>query len=386
MKKWLFLGLALLALVATLLVVSRMTTDPSNAGAPTSKAENETLVIGAILPLTGDAAAFGQNALRGAQLAVRQANEADRIPHTTITVMAQDSRGTAQDAVSAARTLIDVNGASLLIGDVTSAGTHALIPIVTRARVPLISPSASDPKLSGVSPFFARVWPSDVYEADILTRYVKKKGYHRIAAVFANTDYGVAMVDEVARQLGPDSLVIRVGFERETIDYRPTIDRIALSGCDALLAVFYPEDSVRLLQQLAERNVNLPILTTATFEDPRVAVEPGAERAVFASPVPTDATEPVRKTFNDAYQDAYDSEPGVLSDTGFDSVNILIHAYAETGGGSPEKIAKSIRALKDYQGASGKMTFNESGDVQKGYRMKRLVDGEFVWLPDSEQP
>ena len=289
---------------------------------------NTNLVIGGVLPMTGDAGTFGQNAAKGAELAIRVA-KGQNLVSKSVELKVEDSRGLATEAVSAARKLIDVDHASLLIGDVTSAGTQALIPVITNAKVPLISPAASDPKLSNSSPFFARVWPSDVYEANVIGGYANKQGFKKIAVIYANTDYGTAMVDQFKKVVPSAGLVISV--DRETLDYRPTIQRIRLSGADALFLVLYPEDASRMLQQLAEQRIVLPMMATATFEDPKLLASPGAERVVFASPVPPDANNPQRKKFLEDYKSAFGVDAGVLSDTGYDAAMILLKAYAAQG-------------------------------------------------------
>lgn len=339
------------------------------------------VVIGGVLPLTGDAGAFGQNASRGAELAVLQANEARLLGDRLVVWKAEDSRGSAMQAIAATRKLLDIDRATLLVGDVTSAGTHALIPIATERKVPVISPSASAPSLTNVSPFFARVWPSDVYETEVIGDYAAKAEFQRIAILYANTDYGVGMVDAFVKAFAPEKVVLRVPLERETQDFRATIKRVQLANADALFVVQYPEDAVRLLQQLAELKVVLPILATATFEDPTIANAPGAERVVFASPVSPSEADDSRKTFLATYQAKYGEAPGVLSDTGFDSAMILIKAYASVPDGDPQKIMESIRALRDYPGVSGRLSFDASGDVRKQYRLRTVVNGTFDWLP-----
>jgi len=344
------------------------------------RSNHTTLVIGGVLPMTGDAATFGQNAAHGAELAVKDATDQHLLPGLAIKFEAQDSRGQAGEAVSAANELIDVGRAKLLVGDVTSAGTQAIIPIVTRARIPLISPAASDPSLSGASPYFARVWPSDTYEAKVIGGYAKQKAYSRIAMLYANTDYGVAMIGQFKGIVPSGSIGLDISVDRGLLDYRPTIQRIKLSKADAIFFVLYPEDAQRFLQQLSEQRVALPMMATATFEDPHLAQTPGADRVVFASPVPPSDTNPIRKAFVDEYTQTFHVAPGVLSDTGYDSAMILIKAYAARGSAGSPAVMEYVRALHEYPGVSGTMTFDQNGDVEKPYQLKTVQNGKFVWL------
>jgi len=338
------------------------------------------IVIGAVLPMTGDAATFGQNAARGATLAIEKTMDEKLLGNTKVKLVVEDSRGNPADAASAGRKLIDVESASLMIGDVTSSGTHALIPIITNKRIPLISPSASDPTLSGSSPFFARVWPSDVYEANIIGEYAKKQKFSRIAMIYANTDYGVGMVKALRNVIPAEMIALDIPVDRGLVDFRPTLKRIQLANADALFVVQYPEDAKRLLGQIEEMGITVPILATATFEDPMVAESPGAERVVFASPIPPDDKEGSRVAFVEAYKKKFGSAPGVLSDTGYDAARILLIAWTQKGAQGPEAISQYIRGLRDYPGISGKMSFDEKGDIIKSYGLKTVRNKSFVWL------
>lgn len=341
---------------------------------------DRTIVIGGVLPLTGDAATFGQNVQRGAVLAIQDANERKLGRGRQFEFKSQDSRGTATDAVAAAQTLLDSSRATMLVGDVTSAGTHALLPVVSRRAIPLVSPAASDPALGGKSEFFARVWPSDTYEAEVIGAHAQATGLKRIVAIFANTDYGIAMMDEFERVVGKMNFAAKIPTERQSLDYRPVVERIRLSNADALFLVLYPEDGRRLLQQLGEQSVALPLLATATIEDPSIAVLPEASRLVFASPAPPEEDDPRRKEFLRRYRERFGVDPGVLSDTGYDSTMILMEAYAACGRSSGQAIAQHIRGLSDYPGVSGRMSFDSKGNVQKPYRLKTVRDGKFTWV------
>jgi branched-chain amino acid transport system substrate-binding protein len=337
------------------------------------------VVIGAVLPMTGDAGSFGLNVSRGATLAVAQANTSLGAGSLRFVLKVEDSRGDAQGALTAVRKLIDVDGAKLLIGDVTSAGTQALIPIATRESIPLISPAASDPALSGASPFFARLWPSDVYEAKVVADYFKKSSTKKLAAVYANTDYGVAMVREFTKAIEPVQPVVSIPLNRETLDYRPTLQRLRIVAADNIFLVLYPEDARRFLQQMAEQSIELPIIATATIEDPQIAKLSNANLITFASPLPPKDTEPDRQRFIVAYRKSFGSEPGVLSDIGFDTANLLVAAVRARGINQPKTIIDFIKGLSGYKGISGKLTFNSAGDVTKPYGLKVVRGGKFTW-------
>jgi branched-chain amino acid transport system substrate-binding protein len=188
------------------------------------------------------------------------------------------------------------------------------------------------------------------------------------------------MADQFKKTLSGVAIDPEIPTERESLDYRAVLQRIRLARPDALFFVLYPEDAARLLRQSAEMGLRLPMLATATFEDPKLLSVPGADRVVFASPVPPDNASPERARFLQDYKAAFGEDAGVLSDTGYDSAMILIKAWAAVGDKGVEAVAQYIRSLRSYPGVSGEMTFDERGDVQKPYRLRTVKGGKFDWL------
>lgn len=332
--------------------------------------------IGGVLPLTGDAAPFGVNAERGARLAIAQANAT--APRQFLWHI-EDSQGVPTNAATAARKLIDVDGVSALLGDVTSSGTQALIPIIDRAAIPLISPSASDPTLSGVSKFFARVWPSDLYEAEIIARFSATQGYTRVAVVYLNNDYGVGMIGAFENAVGASALKFKSGYDEDFSNFRPLISRMQQETIEAVFLVAFPEKAVLFMNQMDEAGLSIPVLATATIEDPSTASLSNAAQIVFASPIPPPDNTSKRQLFVNAYQEAYGEGPGVLSDAGFDCGRLLTDAYTEVGS-DPVAVMAHIISRKNFDGVSGQMSFDANGDVIKDYGLKRRTAEGFNWI------
>lgn len=135
-----------------------------------SGACSKRLLVGVVLPESGDAAVYAASLKEGIALAFDEAQAAATAP-TSLEVRYLDSGSDPARAVSAAESLYD-EGAVLIIGGATSLEAKAMIPLAdTWGRV-LLSPSASAPELSRQSVFFFRVFPSDELEgvkaADLL--------------------------------------------------------------------------------------------------------------------------------------------------------------------------------------------------------------------------
>jgi branched-chain amino acid transport system substrate-binding protein len=134
--------------------------------------------VGVVLPLTGDLAAYGNNAKDGIELAAQESNGPALGPQgISVRLLVEDSKGDPQTAVSSLQKLITIDRVSCVIGDVASSPTLAMAPIANQNRVVLLSPAASSPKITKAGEFIFRDWPSDDFEASGMAEYVKEKGY-----------------------------------------------------------------------------------------------------------------------------------------------------------------------------------------------------------------
>jgi branched-chain amino acid transport system substrate-binding protein len=91
------------------------------------------------------------------------------------------------------------------------------------------------------------------------------------------------------------------------------------------------------------------------------------------------------KEFIDEYQAAYGYVPDDVAALTFDAVNILLQAIQDAGlTGSlhqdRDKIRAAITSIKNYEGITGKMTFNETGDPEKDVVIVQIVHGEFTYV------
>jgi ABC-type branched-subunit amino acid transport system substrate-binding protein len=108
-------------------------------------AEDGTIRLGIVAPMSGPNSRYGSFSLRGAQLAAKEINDAGGIGGRKIAVISGDSQGTPVEGVSATRRLIDLDKADFIIGDVSSSVTLALQPVVEDAGVLLLNAASSNP-------------------------------------------------------------------------------------------------------------------------------------------------------------------------------------------------------------------------------------------------
>jgi len=371
-KLWVGIGIVVVVILAIVVFIIQ------------TKKEPEEIKIGAILPLTGDLATYGENAKAGIVLLSEEVNTKGGINGKKVEVVFEDSKAQPDQAVTAIQKLINVDKALAIIGDVASSPTLAIAPIANKNKIMVVSPAASSPDITNAGPYIFRVWPSDVYEADRMSDFVKKEGIKTLSLFFVNNDYGRAMVQEFRKNVEGSNITIvnEENFDQNTTDVRTQLTRIKQSNPERVYLISYPKDSVIILRQYKEIGLKSRLLSTSSFEDPIIIRDVGkvAEGTILTSPIPPDDSDPIVSAFRRNYENRFGKKPGLVADYGYDALKVILDAFRISGEISKKGVSKGIQKIKDLKGATGTINFDKNGDVIKPAGIKIVKQGKYVWL------
>lgn len=366
---WLAIGLVVIAIIV--IVAVQQTRQPK---------EERVIKIGAILPLTGDISEYGQRVKRGIDIAVEEINQSSEL---LVQVKYEDSEGNPQKGVNAAQKLINTEGVKYIIGAVSSSVTLSIVPVTTNAKVLLFSPASSSPKLTGISPYFVRNWPSDVLEATVLAEYAfEKLNIRRVLILYTNNDYGLGLQQEFTKTftLIGGQVVAAEGYPLNARDFRGILSkyRRLFEDLDAIYLAGYHKDMAIATKQLREAGYRKMILGNADYGIPELIQIAGsaAEGAVYASPWYNPEANERAKRFAEMYRQRYGTTPSEFEANGYDAVHLIVEGIRQKGE-EPLAVAQFIRGLRDYPGAGGRLTFTQTGDVVKPIAIMRVENGSF---------
>lgn len=342
---------------------------------------DKTIPIGATLDLTGPNAVYGEQVKQGIDLAIEELNSAGGVNGAPLKILYQDSRSDAKTAVSNAQRFISVDGCKVLIGEISSNATQAMIPVVEQAGAFLFAPASSSPKLTNAGQHFARNWPSDLAEAGSAAHYAwDKLKAQRAAVLFVNNDYGIGLKEKFsATYTGLGGQVVSAeSFEVDADDYRTLL--LKLKGVDpqAIYLAGNPKEMGRCIKQLREQGIAVPVISCTGFlqTDCLTLAGQGAEGVIVPTPSydPKDTRSEVAKRFYAAFTAKYKNDPTMVNANGYDAIHLIAEAI-RTQGNDGSKIAAFIRNKKDYPGAAGAVSFTD-GDVEVPIVFKVIKNGQ----------
>lgn len=344
--------------------------------------EPNTISFAAVLPLTGDVAAYGKDSKDGIDLAIELANKSQAA--YKFEVFYEDSKGDPKTAVTALQNILAQHSPIVVIGENISSSTGAMIPVADKAKVILISPSASAPNLSGLSKYFFRVFPSDVEEGGFIAETIANQlPGSKTSVIYVNNDYGVGVkgvFEQKAKEKGL-TILSSMGYEKGSKSFKTILTKIKAEKPDAVYIPGYYEDAGLLLKQAKELGITAKFFGSTAEEDPKLIEIAGSAAEGFQYPVSTgyDAAskDSVVTKFIADFKAKYNKEPGLVSALGYDCAKISIDGILKSGNTS-ENVRNYILNTKNISGAAGLMNFDEKGDVHKPINLKIVVNGKFV--------
>lgn len=338
--------------------------------------------IGSVLPLTGSAAVWGQNAKMGMDLAWEEIKASGGIKGRELVVLYEDSQSDPKVATSALQKLITSDQVQVVIGDIASSSVLAMAPIAERNKVVLLSPGASNPDISKSGDFIFRNWQSDALEGEVDARYAfSTLKWKRVACLYVNNAYGAGLTkvfSETFTSLGGE-IVAQEAFPQGATDLRAQIARVHGAKPSGVFMPGYPPEMATALKQMRETGVRLPVLSVQAFDDPEIVNRAGqaAEGVIFSVPKPPDSNSPPVEKFRSQYLKKYGKEPGVTSDTGYDALRIVAWAFEQNASTGLE-IREKFTMLQNFPGAAGPTTFNKHGDVVRDFVFRKIQEGKVV--------
>lgn len=345
------------------------------------------LEVGVLLPLTGSGATWGGNAKNGIQLALEEINDGNGVHGRSIKLQIEDTKSKPKAAVSAFRRVVNQHGVNIAIIDMISSNVLAVAPIAEQEKVTVISPGASNPKISDAGDFVFRNWPSDALQGKLDARYAHNiLGWERAAILAIRNDYGDALSEvfqKKFKKLG-GKVTFADSFAQGASDFRQLITKLKGKEFDGIFIPGYPKEIPLLARQLREQGVEAPLLGTESFEDESIVSKGGdaVEGAHYSIPRSPDESSPVVKKFKKDYKERFEEKPGVPADVAYDALHILAWAARNVSTDlEGDEFSKAVRdqlyELEDYEGAAGPTTFNEKGDAVKPFTFKVITNGEF---------
>lgn len=350
----------------------------------------QSVLIGVVLPLSGEVAPYGKSIQEGIELAYERVKADEAIPYD-VEIEIVDSSGDAEKAADQARELYG-KGALAIIGGVSSGEALAMAAVAKREQAVLLSPTASSDDLSGVARTFFRIFPTAIQEASAMANFAREtlkvdKLVILVQEGLPFTESLAKAIESVFGQLGA-SIAEVITFPSDTTDFAPFVDRALGDEPNGIYLDTRGSQSADIIPLLRERGYGRTegkpewIMTTSAFAHPVPMAKAGASAdGVYLTMTvfDTSSEDGLMPDLVAAYRNAHGGElPNLYVGQGYDSLVLLGEALKGTSSLLSSEMLKGIRGMDPLLGSTGNLQFDDGGNVQKFPRIHMIRDGKLV--------
>ncbi len=361
---------------------------------PIAGAENTSMRLGAILPMSGNSAFIGASARIGIRAALQKINgEEGGVLGNKLEVVFEDSRSDPEVAITEYRRLMEKYNPPAVISALTNVAT-ALRPVVTKERRLLFAQS-SNPELTEQGGYVFRTFYTSDQPNTALLRVLKGKFLNVAEMEGKILRVAVIRTDEDWTQLGYNNLIeqlrssssIKIGAQevvaKNTDNFRPQLTKLKKLKMDALYVLASGSTAAKIFAQIKELAVPGEMYGLGLCNSGSVS---SSAKESLEGVFSVDPQLGLNKDLFRRLEKIYNEErPGMPIDMNsistFDTILILAEAL-RSGASTSEDIKKFILKKKDFQGIAGTLSFDANGDAKWKSIVQLISGGKCVVLPD----
>ena len=353
-KQWMFLTTAVLSLV--LFGCPPKTGETTTAG--TADAGGE-IVIGEYGSLTGGQATFGQSTHNGIMLAIDEINGGGGVNGRKFRVITEDDQSKSEEAANAVTKLISQNSVIAVLGEVASSSSLAAAPICQSNKVPMITPSSTNERVTQVGDYIFRMCFIDPYQGEAMANYLSKQLNMKKAAVLIDvkSDYSTGLAANFERVFVANggTIVGKQSYAQGDSDFRSQLTTLRSTNPEAIFVPGYYNDIGQIAIQARDLGMKMPLAGGDGWESPKL-IEIGGkalEGCFYSNHYHVDDPSPAVKEFVQKYQERFGAKPDSLAALGYDSTRVLADSIKRAGSTDGPKLRDAIAATKDFSGVTG---------------------------------
>jgi branched-chain amino acid transport system substrate-binding protein len=346
--------------------------------------------IGLITPLSGDVKTYGESVRNSFRIAVEEANARGGAAGMKIVPVIVDDRNDPTEAANAANLLVNQHRVKAIVGAVTSKAAIPVSDIIQAAKIPTITPTATNPKVTVADgkrkDYMFRACFIDPFQGAVMAKFCRETLKKRNAAILydASNDYskGIAEVfrDTFRKQGG--QVAAFESYGKDDVDFSALLTKVKASGADVLFLPDYYNKVGLIAKQVQEKGLKVQLVGPDGWDSPDLVKIAGAaiEGGYFSNHYSPDDKRPEVAAWVGKYKERHGQVPDALGTLAYDATNLLLEAIRKAGGDDPKRIREALASIKDFQGVTGKATLDRNGDSIKSAAILRIEGGRQTFV------
>jgi branched-chain amino acid transport system substrate-binding protein len=343
--------------------------------------------IGEFASLTGKEATFGISSHEGTLMAIEEVNAAGGVLGKQLALLTEDTQSKPGEPATVVNKLIARDGVVAMLGEVASSRSLEAAPICQQNKVPMVSPSSTNPKVTETGDYIFRVCFIDPFQGTVMANFARRTLKARKVAVFTDvkSDYskGLAQFFKARFLEVGGQVVAELDFNGGDKDFKAQLTAIKAAAPDAVFIPGYYTDAALIAIQAKQLGLTVPLLGGDGWESEKL-VEIGkdaVEGHYFSTHYHPDVGSETSKKFVENYRKRWKGKnPDALAACGYDSAIVLVDAMKRAGGFEGPKVRDALASTKDFEAVTGRITLSPQRDAIKSAVILQVKGGKFAYL------
>src|SRR6266850_246882 len=337
--------------------------------------------VGVFMSMTGDTANFGISSTNGIKMAADEANAAGGINGKQIELDVQDDRSDPSEAATIVTKFVTQDGVNAILGEVASSRSIAAAPIAQNAKIPMLTPSSTNPEVTRKGDYIFRSCFIDPVQGAAIAQFAARTLNAKKAAIMVDrkNDYSTGLekfISATFTKLG-GQMVVTQSYQEGDQDFNAQLTSIKGSNPDVIFVPGYYNDVGLIAKQARDKGITVPLLGGDGWDAEQLYKIGGTalNGSFFSNHYSPYDTDPAVQKFVNDYKAKYGSIPDALAATAYDAAKIMFDAIERANSLDGKAIRDALAATKAFPGVTGDVTFNENRDAVKPIVMIEIKPG-----------
>lgn len=335
------------------------------------KKDDNNVVVGHFASMTGQQATFGISTDNAIKLAIKERNAKGGVKGKPVVLKTIDDAGKQSEAATAVTRLISDHGAVAILGEVASGLSMAGGAIAQKQKVPMISPSSTNPDVTDIGDYIFRVCFLDDFQGWVGASFAKEHvKAERVAILYDQAQpYSSGLADffeKSFKEMG-GTVAMRQAFNGGNLEISSQLQAIKGAEPQLIYLPVYYGPAATIIRKAREAGITAPFLGGDGWDSAELAKNAGdaINGNFFSNHYAPEEDRPEVQNFVKNYQAAYGAVPDGLAALGYDAALVLFDAMDRAKSLSSKDLRDAIAETKSFTGVTGTFTIDEKRNALK---------------------
>lgn len=354
----------------------------SLSSACSRKKDDSFIYVGHYDSMTGSEATFGQSSFNGVKIALDELNASGGIHGKPVKIISMDDQSRNEEARVVITRLIAQQKVIAVIAGVASSRSLAAAPVAQEEKIPFLTPSSTNPKVTEIGDYIFRVCFIDPFQGLVMAKFAVDHLKAKKVAVLRDvkSDYSVGLADFFVKGFKErgGQITSDLTYQAGDIDFKAQLTQIRSQKPDAIYVPGYYTEVGLIARQAKQLGITVPLMGGDGWDSEKLTEigQDAINGSYFSNHYAQDTKDPNAQGFIAEYKKRYGTLPDGLSALGYDAAKIMFEAMKRAENLTSENIKNELAKIKDFPGVTGTITIDENRNTTKSAVVVKIENGQ----------